>query len=141
MTKTEAERVAAMAHALRPDWPVKSLMTILADFASTPYQDAATQLAYLATDPTTVTPARFREDGPWRKIAYAARGEEPARSNNMRCHEHPDQVMPCATCRAEMVPATASQIAGHMAAIRAATASGLATIKDERERIRARGAA
>ena len=46
-----------------------------------------------------------------------------------------------AKLRAEMVPATASQIAGHMAAIRAATAAGLATIKDERERTRARGAA
>lgn len=65
-TTTELERLAAAAHALRPDWPLQSLLTRLTrHHAHTAYRDLAVALAWVATDPDTKTPARLTEDGPW----------------------------------------------------------------------------
>lgn len=136
--------LAVLVHRFRrtvdgPDWDVPGIKDALARCGGEPCHIAAAAFAS-AANPEHRTPGMIPLPGAHWPVIDGER-VEPARSYNMRCHDHPDQVMPCATCRAEMVPATASQIAGHMAAIRAATASGLATIKDERERTRARGAA
>lgn len=137
--RAQAEALAAFIIRVRTDWSHGGVMAAIGKVTDADPLDIARALVNLAADPTALTPALLEKPGPWWRNPDS-RNVAPPR-NSMRCHEHPDQEMPCATCRAELVPATASQIAGHMAAIRAATASGLATIKDERERIRARGAA
>ena len=139
LTRTQAEALAAFIIRVRTDWSHGGVMAAIGKVTDADPLDIARALVNLAADPTALTPALLEKPGPWWRNPES-RNVAPPR-NSMRCHEHPDQEMPCATCRAELVPATASQIAGHMAAIRAATASGLATIKDERERTRARGAA
>ncbi len=73
ITRTEAERVAAAIHCLRPDWPIASLITFIreraADWALT---DLASALAWVAVDqdidgtPRTVNPGRVLHHGPWR---------------------------------------------------------------------------
>ena len=65
-TNNEIQRLACMANSLRPDWPARSVASILQrDHASRAYQDLAVALAYVATDPATKTPARLAEPGPW----------------------------------------------------------------------------
>lgn len=139
LTRTQAEALATFIVRVREDWSHSGVMAALEKSNIVDALDTARAVVNLAADPTAKTPALLAKPGPWWRNPES-RNVAPPR-NSMRCHEHPDQEMPCATCRAELVPATPEQIAGHMAAIRAATASGLATIKDERERTRARGAA
>lgn len=68
MLTTEIERLALMAHALRPDWPAKALRTFVANqLADHSYQDAAVAFAFVACDPQTETPARILAAGPWWK--------------------------------------------------------------------------
>lgn len=64
----ERQRLSSMANALRPDWPLKSLYTLLTDdevLVKRSYQDVACALAWVATDPETKTPARLSQPGPW----------------------------------------------------------------------------
>lgn len=57
-----------MGNALRPDWPVRSLITgMTANHASRGYQDLAVAMAWIATDPETRNPGRLDEPGPWWK--------------------------------------------------------------------------
>jgi hypothetical protein len=71
INKTQAERLAASTHALRPDWPVNSLMTLLAELRDWPLRDLACALAWIATDQDadgnyiTQSPARIKQQGPW----------------------------------------------------------------------------
>lgn len=97
ISRTETERLAAMAHELRPDWPVRSLCTWLqADHANRAYQDIAVALAYIATDPTTQTPKRMNEAGPWWQASVRAGSPNTPtavpRPGDPRCtvygHEH-----------------------------------------------------
>lgn len=69
--KNQGERLAAMANAVRPDWSVKSLMTMLARFRDKPYRDLAVALAWIAADADTTTPGRLAEAGPWWDAAVA----------------------------------------------------------------------
>ena len=71
MNETEADRIAAAANALRPDWPVASLRTLLRrpDLMRRPRRDVAVALTWVACDSTTKTPARVIEAGPWWKAA------------------------------------------------------------------------
>ncbi|MBZ2197260.1 hypothetical protein [Occultella gossypii] len=65
-SKIEIDRLAHMANALRPDWPIRSLVTYLArEHVARGYQDLAKAIAHIATDPATSTPARLGESGPW----------------------------------------------------------------------------
>jgi hypothetical protein len=139
LTRTQAEALATFIVRMRDDWSHGGVMAAIERANIVDGLDTARALVNLAADKTATTPALLVKPGPWWRDPTGENMAPPR--NSMRCHDHPDQVMPCATCRAELVPATPEQIAGHMAAIRAATASGLATIKDERERTRARGAA
>lgn len=73
-THDERQRLAAMANALRPDWPLKSLYTLLTDddvLVKRSYRDVAQALAWVGTDPQTKTPARLKEPGPWWGAAAA----------------------------------------------------------------------
>jgi hypothetical protein len=69
MTPHEADRLAAAANALRPDWPTPSIRSyLLASHAHRGYRDTAAALAYIATDPDTRTPKRLEQDGPWWRV-------------------------------------------------------------------------
>jgi hypothetical protein len=78
-THEERQRLAAMANALRPDWHVKSLYTLLCldVVVKRAYRDVALALAWIATDPETRTPARLHEPGPWWGTPQAAGNGRP----------------------------------------------------------------
>lgn len=66
LTRAEIERLAAMGNALRPDWNVRSLCTLIhANLTSRSYQDVAVALAWIGADTRTATPGRLLEIGPW----------------------------------------------------------------------------
>ena len=111
-TDNELSRLADMAATLRPEWPARSVRTILArDHRDRAYADLAVALAALATDPATKTPARLAEHGHWwlatRHLAGRSEVVEvgPGRGTP-RCdqpgHEH-ETAHACRACRAEAI--------------------------------------
>lgn len=106
----EIQRLAEALHALRPDWPVRSLITYLTrDHAARAFRDLAVAAVVVAVDEQTATPARLGEHGPWWVAAYQAGrpftpivgpGSEP------RCtepgHEH-ELARACRCCRSEQI--------------------------------------
>lgn len=100
-SKTELERLAHMAHALRPDWPFRSVLTYLeGDHPHRAYRDLAVAIAHIATDPTTQTPRRLGEAGPWWHSTadaptslHAARCDRPGHSSYLATN--------CGACRSE----------------------------------------
>lgn len=82
----EIARIASAINLLRPDWPTASLQTFISSkHASRPMHDLAVALTYVATDPTTTTPARIDKPGPW---WLATASNRPA----------PDVTPMCRTC-------------------------------------------
>jgi hypothetical protein len=111
MNENEADRIAAMTHALRPDWPLASLRTLLArpELANRTRRDVAVALAWVACESATKTPARVLEAGPWWQ---AANHERTGKSSyNVPCPDHADQVQPCRRCKAAATPATSEHLA------------------------------
>ena len=93
-TINELERVAAMAVALRPDWVLQSVLTNLkANHGTRPFRDLAVAVAWIATDPDTLTPGRLLEAGPWwAATTPKAEGAKGTRGNGIcdRCrYPHP----------------------------------------------------
>lgn len=109
LSRTEVERLAAMANALRPDWPVRSLCTLIAaDHQHRAYRDVAVALAWIATDTATVTPKRMSEAGPW-WIATRAAGSDATDHRFVRCPEPGHGSFPasnCSACRSEDLEGT-----------------------------------
>ena len=99
ISRDETERLAAMANALRPDWPVKSLVTfIVNELTRRTYREVAIALAWIATDPATDTPKRMLEAGPWWNAsrAQAATVSVVVTRCAVQGHEH----LPAARCPA-----------------------------------------
>lgn len=71
MNDHERERIAAAINQLRPDWPAKSLVTLLSkpELATRPRRDVTVALAWVACETSTATPARVLEAGPWWRAA------------------------------------------------------------------------
>lgn len=104
----EIARVAEVLNIVRPDWPTRSLVTLLQrDHANRPYRDLLIAAVAVAADERTATPARLTEHGPWWVAAYQAGrqgtptvgpGREP------RCevagHEH-ELARACRCCAAD----------------------------------------
>ena len=66
MNEHETQRIAAAIHQLRPDWPLSSLRTFIANkLSDRPRRDVALALTWVACDSETRTPARVLEQGPW----------------------------------------------------------------------------
>lgn len=85
----DVHRLAAMAFALRPDWPLRSCTTFIGEnLTGRAFRDVAVALAYIATEPNTATPKRVLEAGPWWRATQA-------QGNTMR-PPHRDEA--CATC-------------------------------------------
>lgn len=74
--QTQAERIAAAANTLRPDWPLTQLMGVLKQVASRQYRDIAVALTWLACDPDTRSPARILDAGPWWRASVLASPED-----------------------------------------------------------------
>lgn len=111
MNENEIDRIAAMANALRPDWPVASLRSLLArpDLAARTRRDVAVALAWVACESTTKTPARVLEAGPW-WLATNADGQRGGKSSyDQPCPFHADQIQPCPRCKAKAVRPEQSQ--------------------------------
>lgn len=107
MNENEINRIAAMANALRPDWPLASLRTLLAgpDLRNRSRRDVAVALAWVACETETMTPARVIESGPW---WHAANVETPERvvrkppKAHEECGRHPGQYrLSCGGCAAD----------------------------------------
>ncbi len=113
MTPNEQQRLAAAIAILRPDWHTESLRTFLTRglISIRPYQDAATALAYVATDPQSKTPARVNEPGPWWHIGNT--DPEPTRTRGRcKCGDMHTHGSPCRTAPPAADPA------GHAKTIR-----------------------
>lgn len=68
MIPAEMDRWAGALHIIRPDWPMTSLKTFATkNLIPTPYRDALITAVWVAADPTTRSPARMLEDGPWQR--------------------------------------------------------------------------
>lgn len=79
MNDHEADRIAAAANQLRPDWPVTSVRTLIRKhLADRPRRDVAVALAWIACEANTSTPARVLEAGPW-WLAAAVDGQTTGR--------------------------------------------------------------
>ena len=66
MLSEEIDRLAQSVNALRPDWGAHDLKTFIANqLPDRSYTDAAKAFAMIATDPTTRSPARILNNGPW----------------------------------------------------------------------------
>lgn len=92
MDTHEIARIAAACNALRPDWPIRQLQTLLTDerMVNRPRRDVTVALAWVACESGTSSPYRVLETGPWWKAA----GIEGAATNR----EPFDQSAFCRTC-------------------------------------------
>lgn len=89
-TQNQIQAIAAAMHALRNDWPARSLATFLEKhFADRPFADLAVAGAIVALDERTKTPQLLLEHGHWWEAAYAARGDgtTDASASAPRCPE------------------------------------------------------
>lgn len=92
MNDHEAQRIAAAANALRPDWPTSSLLTIIRkNLLDRPRRDVAVALAWVACESGTSNPGRVLESGPWWQAA-AVDGQTTGR------REPFDPATCCGTC-------------------------------------------
>jgi hypothetical protein len=83
MTPIEAARISAAIAVIRPDWPERSIRTLLADppLSQRIFRDVLVALAYVAADPQTHTPGRILHAGPWWQIG----NPEPEPTRAIRC--------------------------------------------------------
>lgn len=95
MNEHEIDRIASAMNQLRPDWPTKSLRTLLSkpELASRARRDVTVALAWVACETASHTPARVLENGPWWKAAGVT-GELTNR------HATPESA--CHTCGRDM---------------------------------------
>jgi hypothetical protein len=126
MNENEADRIAAAAHALRPDWPLASLRTLLArpEVVNRSRRDVAVALAWVACESATKTPARVLEAGPW-WIATNADGQRTGRTSyDLPCPFHASEVLPCGRCAAATAPSGVARM--HLTQARAELTAALA---------------
>lgn len=82
MNETEIARIAAATNALRPDWPIPSIITLLGrpELANRPRRDVAVALTWVACESDTKTPARVISAGPWWNAAAVEGGSAQPRT-------------------------------------------------------------
>lgn len=89
LTRNEGERLARSINALRPDWPMPSLLTFIEKHAHMPLLDLTLQLTYVACDEKSKTPARMDSHGPWKYLLVGPRDNEGPKyryTNPRDCH-------------------------------------------------------
>ena len=78
MDQHDARRIAETANAIRPDWPVRSVMTILAEFRHLDPLDVHLAIIWIAYDPTITSPAILRTTtGPWWRLVRETKAGTP----------------------------------------------------------------
>lgn len=98
LTHDQTQRIATATNALRPDWPTQHLAAFITrELKTRTYTETAIALTWIATDPTTQTPKRVLENGPWWQ---ATRAQTPTTSViPTRCGEHPQhRATTCPDC-------------------------------------------
>ena len=103
MTPDETARLAAAAHALRPDWPLTSLRTFITDrYLHEPTHRLAVALVLCALDPTSQTPARLAENRAyWPTLDGRQERHQPPRAGE-QCPTHPGYwAGNCGACRVD----------------------------------------
>lgn len=67
LNKDEAQKIANAINALRPDWSINGLMSVLGDSRNInrPTTDMTLAFVALALDPKSRKPTRIYEHGPW----------------------------------------------------------------------------
>lgn len=110
-TLDEIHRIATAMNALRPDWRLSSLVTLLTNHhAHRAYADLAVAATVVATDRTTRTPQLLNEHGRWWEAAQAGSGvgrestPMPPRLTE-RCPDHFGPAHNCPGCRADELAA------------------------------------
>lgn len=114
LSRTETERIARAINALRPDWYINSLETLIWQHLKPhAYADVAVALTVVATDPRTATPKRVLESGPWWKACQTLGGAATATTPghpqcqvHKGCLEHEDHPVGadrCPDCRVDLV--------------------------------------
>lgn len=103
-SQIELQRLAAAINQLRPDWPTTSIQTYLQTHANRAYPDLAVAAIAVAVDPTSRTPRRMDEAGPWWQLVnqtvtgQVGPGREPACT--LPGHEH-ELDRHCRACAAD----------------------------------------
>lgn len=111
LSDNEIGRLAGAINALRPDWPIASLATLIrTKLAHRPRRDIAVALAWVACESASDKPARVLEAGPWWK-AVAVDGKAfngpPRREED--CPKHPGHwAQRCTACAADALAGDAS---------------------------------
>lgn len=101
ITRNDAENLARAIHALRPDWPIAQLMTLLGEgqdgtgnLRDYPLRDLGCALTWIALDrdhdgrPVTASPYRILEPGPWFAEARDALELAQTRQRNLTDARH-----------------------------------------------------
>jgi hypothetical protein len=114
MNDYEAERIAAAINVLRPDWPVRSLITLMGreQLKHRPRRDVLVALAWVASETNSSTPARVLEAGPWWKAVAietpnASHRQPPRLGADRECRTHVGEYADsCRGCHADQLAAT-----------------------------------
>ena len=104
-SRDDIERVAQAMHAVRLDWPVRSLVTYLADHhGQHPYRALLVAGVVVASDARTQTPKLLEQHGAWWIAAQAAMGGDYTDRLEPRCDKpgHGSYIARnCGACRSE----------------------------------------
>ena len=104
-TNDEIQRIAAAMNAIRPGWPVRSLVTFLTKHhEARAFGDLAVAGIAVALDAKTETPNLLNQHGPWWLAAQAAHGQHAEALHFARCQVDGHQSYPahsCGACRAD----------------------------------------
>lgn len=105
MNENEMGRIAAAANALRPDWPIKSVLTILEKpfLSNRTRRDVAVAIAWVACESDSKTPARILEAGPWWQASQESGQRAPRNPQpHEECPKHEGQFRwSCGGCAAD----------------------------------------
>lgn len=102
VSRVSAEKLATFVRQLRPDWDHPGIVHAIGRCQREPLSEIAVALIRLAENGQAKTPALLPEPGRhWMRAAVGDTPAGPNLRNSIPCHVHPDQVMPCPTCRHE----------------------------------------
>lgn len=131
-TPTELARIAALANALRPEWPIRSVLTYLEqNHTARAYRDLAVAMAHVACDPATQTPRRLSESGPWWRTTGEPTMTAIPGPHDTHCqvYGHEGYRLPCAGCRSEALAAAPAQLAAPVPAVTERDATQAAAVR------------
>jgi hypothetical protein len=147
----QADRIAAAVNAVRPEWPLASIKTLIVrDLSGWPWLDLLVGLVYVAGERnadgswTSRTPGRVKEQGPWRTVGVSylddqARREKDARDAEARrkaIELRRREVEACALCDADG-RLTSGVVCAHDPALPDAAHRGAAAAREALARARA----